>query len=136
MIPRNVLIAGTTLLALCGCGTGSGDSSAPGAQPAGSSAPVTAAGPTNESSLCGGTADKVKQHVSRPEIRTVAMVGQCTTVSITTTLADGDSGVAKQLCDSAAEVAYSADTNSIRVLGASKKELAVGIAKAKCLAEP
>ncbi|MEV7966917.1 hypothetical protein AB0O34_13170 [Sphaerisporangium sp. NPDC088356] len=94
----------------------------------------TAAAPAEAS--CGETADKVKQRVRRPEIRSVAVEGQCTSVSIKTALDDGESGKAKQICDAAAEVAYSEDTNAIRVLGRSGKELSVGIANAPCLAQP
>jgi hypothetical protein len=132
MNSRTVLIVGTIWLALSGCSSGSSDASAPSTQAAGGTSSA-AGGSQNQSSTCGGTADKVKQHLAGPEIQTVVMMGQCTLVSIKTTLADDDTATAKQLCDSAAEVAYSADTNSIQVLGASTKELAIGISKAKCL---
>jgi hypothetical protein len=85
---------------------------------------------------CGGNAEKVRKKVRQAQIRSVTMEGQCTSLSIETILGDDESGTAKKICDSAAEVAYSGDTNAIRVLGASGKELSVGIINAPCLAQP
>lgn len=118
---RNALLA-IALVLSSGCGAPSGDARSATAAPAPDS--------------CGKTADTVKQHVQQPEIRSVTMQGQCTLVSIKTTLGDGDSGTAKEICDSAAEVAYSGDTNSITVQGRSGKELSVGITGAHCLSQP
>ncbi|GAA2354027.1 hypothetical protein GCM10010404_02320 [Nonomuraea africana] len=130
-VSRNALLA-IALVISSGCGqAGSGlPSQSP---PPGDGQSATAA-PAQES--CGETADKVTQHARQPEIRSVTMQGQCTLVSIETTLGDGESSTAKKICDSAAEVAYSGDTNSISVQGRSGKELSVGIAGAKCLAQP
>jgi hypothetical protein len=69
-------------------------------------------------------------------VKTVSAIGQCSTLSITTTLTDDQTDLAKALCESAAEVAYTGDTNSIKVLGASGKEMALGLSKARCLAQP
>jgi hypothetical protein len=83
---------------------------------------------------CGGTAAKVTAKLTGGKVTRVAVIGQCTTVSIETTLGDEDTTAATQLCTKAAEVAYSADTNSIRVHAKSGKELAQGISGARCLA--
>jgi len=85
---------------------------------------------------CGGNAEKVKKRVRQAQIRSVTVAGQCTSLSIETTLGDEESATAKEICDAAAEVAYSGDTNAIRVLGASGRELSIGIAGASCLAQP
>lgn len=80
---------------------------------------------------------KVKSHLgSPPEVRSVRVVGGCTSVEILTTLGGGDSAAATRLCTSAAEVAYSKHTNGLTVLSAAGKELAVGIAGASCIGEP
>jgi hypothetical protein len=130
-ISRNALLA-IALLISSGCGqTGAGPPST--SPPPGDGQSATSA-PAHDP--CGETADKVKQHAQQPEIRSVTMQGQCTLVSIETTLGDGESNTARKICDSAAEVAYSGDTNSISVQGRSGKELSVGIAGAKCLAQP
>lgn len=94
-------------------------------------APSVAASTQNPCSDAAGT---VKQHVKRTEVTAVTVEGQCTTIVVTTALADGDAGIAKQICDTAAEVAYTGDINSIRVLGSSGKELSNGITGMKCLA--
>ncbi|MET8002214.1 hypothetical protein [Nonomuraea glycinis] len=85
---------------------------------------------------CGGNAEKVKKRVRQAQVRSVTVAGQCTSLSIETTLGDEESATAKEICDAAAEVAYSGDTNAIRVLGASGRELSIGIAGASCLAQP
>ncbi|TMR87811.1 hypothetical protein [Nonomuraea basaltis] len=131
MISRSALLA-IALVICSGCGQ-------PGAGPPAQSPPPgdgqsATAAPAQEA--CGQTAGKVKQHAQQPEIRSVTMQGQCTLVSIETTLGDDESGTAQKICDSAAEVAYTGDTNSISVQGRSGKELSVGIAGAKCLAHP
>ncbi|GAB3829301.1 hypothetical protein GCM10027610_015760 [Dactylosporangium cerinum] len=115
-----VLIAAATLLALAAC----------------SDSPTTPA-PTPTSGAatagdCGGAVAKVQERLARPGVQGVRVEGQCTTVVITTTLSDGDAGTARQLCDLAAEVAYTGGVNGIRVLGQADKELAQGIAGAKC----
>ncbi|GGP07635.1 hypothetical protein LDL08_08435 [Nonomuraea glycinis] len=85
---------------------------------------------------CGGNAEKVEKQVRQERVRSVTLAGQCTSLSVETTLGDEESDAAKKICDAAAEVAYSGDTNAIRVVGASGKELSVGIAGAPCLAQP
>lgn len=130
MISRNALLT-IALVIISGCGqTGAGPLSP---SPSGDDQSVTTA-PAQES--CAETADKVKQYVQQPAIRSVTMQGQCTLVSIETSLGDDESSTAQKICDSAAEVAYSGDTNSISVQAGSGKELSVGIAGAKCLAQP
>lgn len=133
---RFALIAGTVLLALSGCAATSDGPSGADSTATGSRATVPASEPKAGSDSCGDTAGKVRDQLSRPEVQAVEVEGQCTTVSITTTLADSDSATAKQLCDAAAGVAYSGDINSIRVLGKSTKELAVGLPNVPCIAEP
>ncbi|MFC4122810.1 hypothetical protein [Nonomuraea zeae] len=130
-ISRNALLA-IVLVISAGCGqAGSGS---PAQSPPPGDGQSTAAAPAEGS--CGETADKVEQHVRQPGIRSVTMLGQCTLVSIETTLGDDESSSAQKICDAAAEVAYSGDTSSISVHGRSGKELSVGIADAKCLAQP
>ncbi|MGP3963352.1 hypothetical protein ACTWPT_45960 [Nonomuraea sp. 3N208] len=130
-ISRNALLA-IALVISSGCGQTVAGPPSP-SPPPGDGQSVTSA-PARDS--CGETADKVKQHAQQPDIRSVTMQGQCTLVSIETTLGDSESSTAKEICDSAAEVAYTGDTNSISVQGRSGKELSVGIAGATCLAQP
>ena len=127
------------LLVLSGCGQdgsgqyGSGqDAAGPPPQSLSAQDGRSAAG----QDTCGGNAEKVKKRVRQAQIRSVTVAGQCTSLSIETTLGDEESATAKEICDAAAEVAYSGDTNAIRVLGASGRELSIGIAGASCLAQP
>ncbi|MEV0592981.1 hypothetical protein [Nonomuraea cavernae] len=128
-----ILLAATllaaALLVLTGCGQ---DGSGVPPQSLSSSDDQSVAG----QDPCGGSVEKVKKKVRQAQIRSVTVEGQCTSLSIETSLGDEESGAAKKICDSAAEVAYSGDTSAIRVLGASGKELSVGIVDAPCLAQP
>ncbi|MFC4529896.1 hypothetical protein [Sphaerisporangium dianthi] len=126
-----VLVSALAILS-SGCGGAGGSTPTPRDQ-AGSGRSESAA-PAETS--CGGVAEKVEKHVRRPEILSVTIAGQCTSLSIKTDLDDGKSGTAERICEAAAEVAYTGDTNAIRVLGGSGKELSVGIAGARCLAQP
>ena len=92
---------------------------------------ATAASPPE--APCGDAAGAVTQHLAGSPVDRVEVVGQCTTVVIATTLSDDDSDAAVSLCDTAAEVAYIADINSIRVESASGDELSNGIKGLKCL---
>jgi hypothetical protein len=82
---------------------------------------------------CGAVADTVSRHLRSDQVRAVTVEGQCTTVVVATTLGDGDADPARRLCDSAGEVAYSGDVNSVRVLSGTGGELANGITGMKCL---
>ncbi|MGW0810647.1 hypothetical protein [Nonomuraea sp. NPDC002799] len=124
-----ILLAAAALLVLSGCGQ---DGSGPPPQSLSSQDGQSTAG----QDPCGANAENVKKKVGQAQIRSVTIAGQCTSLTIETSLGDEESDAAKKICDSAAEVAYSGDTNSIRVLGASGKELSVGIAAAPCLAQP
>lgn len=126
-----VSVLGLTLLS-SGCGGGSGATSAPDGQV--QDRQTVTASPARDS--CGGIAGTVEQHIRRAAVESVTVAGQCTSVSVETGLDDGETAAAKRICEAAAEVAYSGDTNAIRVLGRSGKELAIGVAGAGCLVEP
>lgn len=121
---RSGLITAAALLALAACS----DSPTP-ATPTPGASTAAAAGRDD----CGGAVTKVQERLARPGVQGVKAEGQCTTVVVTTTLSDGDAGTARQLCDLAAEVAYTGDVKGIRVIGQSGKELAQGISGAKCI---
>ncbi|WP_327011980.1 hypothetical protein OHA72_51785 [Dactylosporangium sp. NBC_01737] len=121
---RSGLLTAAALLALAAC-TGSPTTTTPTP-----GASTTAAAGRDD---CGGAVTKVQERLARPGVQGVKAEGQCTTVVVTTTLSDGDAGTARQLCDLAAEVAYTGDVKGIRVLGQSGKELAQGISGAKCI---
>jgi hypothetical protein len=81
---------------------------------------------------CGNVADAVKDHVQSDKIQSVTVVGQCTLIVIETSL-DDEGEAAKQICESAAEVAYTGDINGIAVKSSTGAELSQGITGAKCL---
>jgi hypothetical protein len=118
------LLAAATLLALAACDGSPTTTATP--TPGGA---TTGAAATGE---CGGVIAKVQERLARPGVQGAKVEGPCTTVVVTTTLSDGDAGTARQLCDLAAEVAYTGGVKAIRVLGQSGTELAQGSAGAKC----
>ncbi|GAA2397980.1 hypothetical protein Cme02nite_06460 [Catellatospora methionotrophica] len=131
MKPRSrttTLLTSTILCLVLGL-TACGDEADP-APPA--TAGTSAAGEPTDS--CGGAADRVKDHLDSAKVGSVVVNGQCTSVVITTTLGDDAGADAVQLCESAAQVAYTGDVNAVTVLAASTRELAIGIAGAKCMA--
>lgn len=128
-----------SLATLTACAGNDTPSSSGGSSGGASSAGQGASGENSEKpaeDLCGDTAEKVKQSVTQPEVKKVSVTTGCSSVLVETALADDKSATAQEICEAAAKVAYSADTNSVRVIGASGKELAVGISGAKCLAAP
>ena len=127
----SVLVGAGAMLSACSSG-GEDPPAArpPAAEATGGVAATTAAPPEDP---CGDAAKAVTQHLAGSPVDRVEVVGQCTTVVIATTLSDDDSDAAVSLCDTAAEVAYVADINSIRVESASGDELSNGIKGLKCL---
>jgi hypothetical protein len=113
-----VLTAGAALLS--GCAEAEPDPTAP---------PSTAAAADD----CGTAATTVREHLKNAEVRTVTVNGQCTNVTIDTGLADGDVAAGRRLCETAAEVAYTGDINSVTVLSTSGAELSAGIPGMRCL---
>jgi hypothetical protein len=88
---------------------------------------------TTENTDCGSAADTVRKHVESDKIQSVAVVGQCTLVVIETSLDDEDGATARQICESAAEVAYTGDINAIAVKSDGGAELSQGITGMRCL---
>ena len=82
---------------------------------------------------CGGAALTVRQHLNSSDVGAVTVNGQCTNVTIDTGLADEDTAGGRQLCETAGEVAYTGDINSVTVRSKSGAELSVGIRDLKCL---
>jgi hypothetical protein len=131
---RAAALAAVAVLALAGCGDDANPSSpgdtattAPGVTP-----PVS----SEAANECGGAATEIREKLTATEIQEVEITGQCTTVVVTTSLGDADAARAKEICDNAAEVAYTGNVNSVRVEGSSGKELSQGVSGAPCLASP
>ncbi|BCY12134.1 hypothetical protein [Actinoplanes sp. L3-i22] len=105
-----------------------------GCSPAGAESPSagsTATAPTADD--CGDAAATVQKHLNSSDVTTVTVNGQCTNVTIDTGLTDADTARGRKLCESAAEVAYVGDVNSVTVRSKSKAELSIGIPGAACL---
>jgi hypothetical protein len=121
-MPRSPAVAVAALLLLTGCGH--------------DTAPAPAPTPARSSAGAGGCdaalAGKVKDRLARPGVEDVTVDAACTTVTVATTLSEGDASAARQLCDLAAEVAYSGSVNTIRVLGQSRTDLAKGAKGSSC----
>jgi hypothetical protein len=118
-------------------------SAAPGAgSPAAAKSVVPAkASPTSAATVSGSGCDSpvpaaVKAHVNRPEVTDVTLIGGCGYIAIATTLADTEGAIAQQICDSAAEVAYTGKIYSVSVTGKSNHELSIGMKGASCIGHP
>ncbi|GIM92878.1 hypothetical protein Ato02nite_046710 [Paractinoplanes toevensis] len=75
----------------------------------------------------------MREHLTSSDVRTVTVNGQCTNVTIDTGLGDDDTATGRQICETAVEVAYTGDINSVTVRSGSGAELSVGIPGMKCL---
>lgn len=126
------LVLAIGVLAISGCSSG-GTKTPPAGPPAGG---ATATGTATAGNPCADAANTIKQHVNRAEVTSVDMTGVCTIATVLTTLADSDLDKAVQICDSAAEVAYTGGTVSLAVQGSSGKELALGLQGEPCIGEP
>jgi hypothetical protein len=125
-------------IALAGCGGGS-SSSKTSASSVTTSAPSSVAPQTtvaNAGSCGADVATTVKQHLNRPDVVDVRIVGGCHDVTIATSLDATDAATGQAICDSAAEVAYVSAIKSITVLAANNRELSIGQKGQSCLAEP
>jgi hypothetical protein len=104
------------------------------AKPDGATAiPAAAPTATPAEEECAAVPVAVEKHLNSSDVDSVVVEGQCTTIVVATELADEDVATGRQLCDTAAEVAYTGDINSVRVLSASGEELSNGITDQKCL---
>jgi hypothetical protein len=103
------------------------------AAPSGAAAGPAAPPATTAGNGCSEAPAAVEEHLNSSDVASVVVEGQCTSIVITTELADDDVATGRRLCDTAGEVAYTGDINGVRVLSASGQELSVGITGAKCL---
>jgi hypothetical protein len=119
---------------LVGCGDDASDE--PSGSPPAAQSTSSADDDGSTSDDCGGVAATVQGHLDRPEVSGVTVVGQCTSLTIATSLDDGAADVGKEICDSAAEVGYVDDVANISVNAESGRELAIGLSGSDCIAEP
>ena len=108
----------------------SGCSASPSASPSTESAPARNAA---AEAGCGDAATKVEEYVAGEEISKVTVNGQCTNVTIDTTLADDDTAGGREICEAAGKVVYTGDINSVTVRSRSGAEISTGIDGARCL---
>jgi hypothetical protein len=69
-------------------------------------------------------------------ITKVELIGGCTYVNISTSLANDDIKTALDICDAAAKVAYVDRISSIAVMSSTQKELSIGVKGTQCIGEP
>jgi hypothetical protein len=124
-------------LALAGCGGDRAGTAPPVPSIAATAAPTSGTTTVSSPNACGGgAAAAIKQHVDRPEVLAVTIIGGCHQAAIATSLDSGDATTGLAICDSAAEVAYVDGISSITVSAANNKELAAGLKDAPCIGEP
>lgn len=115
---RSPALTVAVLVLLTGCGRGTTPTPAP----------TSAAARGCDTAVAGNVTDRL----ARPGVENVTVDAACTTVTVATTLSDGDANTARQLCDLAAEVAYTGSVNVIHVIGLSRKDLAKGAKGSPC----
>ena len=103
-------------------------------------APTTIAGPAVTSASSGDCGADAVAAVTAKETATavtkIDIIGGCSMVNITTSLADDAVSAALDICDHAAEVAYVGKVSSVSVESSAGKELAAGIKGSSCIGEP
>jgi hypothetical protein len=136
-MPRLTL---SSLLLVCcsfafvGCG-----SDAPSASKV-TAAPTTIAGPAVTSASSGDCGADAVAAVTAKEtdaaVTKIDIIGGCSMVNITTSLANAGVSAALDICDRAAEVAYVGKVSSVSVESGAGKELAIGMKGSSCIGEP
>ncbi len=151
------LTRASVLLTLCafaliGCGSSS-SSGSPASQPAAGSQDTAASGGTaaqstdttplaaTPTSTAAGQCPTdivatVTAAAANTAITKVELIGGCTYVNISTSLANDDIKTALDICDAAAKVAYVDHISSIAVMSSTQKELSIGVKGALCIGEP
>jgi hypothetical protein len=105
----------------------------PGCSSSDTASPPAAPTPSATTETCGDAAATVQKHLNSTDVDTITVNGQCTNITIDTTLSDEDTAGGRLLCERAGEVAYTGDINSVTVRSAAKAELSTGIPGAACL---
>lgn len=143
----------TVTLAASACGSNDKDDAAKSAAPAKASSVATSAASSAElpaassspastgdaSEDCGAAEMEVRAGLaSSGYVTDVRVMGQCTMVSVSTSLAADTDGAmaAKGLCEIAAVQAYSKGIGSVSIDAKDGTELAIGIKDAPCIAQP
>jgi hypothetical protein len=96
-------------------------------------APSTTAGGDGCS---GDVVAKVTKNVVSDAVTEIKLIGGCSMVNITTSLADDQIKPAMDICDAAAAVAYVGNTSAVSVVGSSGKQLSDGVKDYQCIGEP
>ena len=107
---------------------------APGATAGAASSETTPAAATGN---CGAdvVANVTAQETSEA-ITEIKIIGGCSLLNITTSLADDGIKAALDICDNAAKVAYVGNVSGISVQASSGKEVALGIKDSPCIGAP
>jgi len=137
-----LVLAAAAAIILAGCGpaaTPAPATNAPSLAAPSATGAASSVGTGSGAGDCGeATAVVIAQHLAaRTDILSVTTEGGCHDALIMTKLAATDVAKGLAICDSAAEIAYTAgDISSITVLAADSKELSIGIKGQDCIGEP
>ncbi len=135
-----LLVCGS--LVFVGCGSDAKKASDPSVAATAAPGPTTGAA-SAEATVAATTADcgavvvaNVTAEETSDAITKIEVIGGCSLVNITTTLADDAIQAALDICDNAAKVAYVDNVNGISVQAGSGKEVALGIKDSPCIGAP
>jgi len=96
-------------------------------------AATTSAAPTGPRDCGGNVTTKVAEKMTSHALTKLTLVA-CTTVQISTSLADADVAAALDICNLAATVAFSSGVSDISITSASGAEIAHGTKRSGCTA--
>lgn len=99
-------------------------------------ATTTSGAPTGPRDCGGNVVNKVAENETGHDVTKLEIIGGCSMLNISTSLADDGVAAALDICDRAAEVGYSSGVSSISVVSSSNRELAIGVKGSPCIGEP
>lgn len=98
-------------------------------------ATTTSGAPTGPRDCGGNVVNKVAENETSHDVTKLEIIGGCSLLNISTSLADDAVAAALDICDRAAEVGYSSGVSSISVVSKSNRELAIGVKGSPCIGE-
>jgi hypothetical protein len=128
-----LFILGAFALAACGSDSKSGSNAAPSTTIEPST--VTTVSATG-SDGCGDVVSTLTQRVTSKAVTKIQVIGGCSLVNISTSLANDGIAAALDICDQAAAVVYVGSVKGVSVVSSSNKEIALGIKGSPCMGAP
>ena len=124
-----LLVCGS--LVFVGCGSDAKSAADPSVAASSETTPAAATGNCGADVVANVTAQETSEAITE-----IKIIGGCSLLNITTSLADDGIKAALDICDNAAKVAYVGNVSGISVQASSGKEVALGIKDSPCIGAP